>query len=68
MFGTGQIGQFMTFARPDAGFYIALVGVACLVLAVVLRRRVCNQCARKGSCGAVCPSAFIGPGAGLPKE
>jgi copper chaperone NosL len=68
MFGTGQIGQFMTFSRPDPGFWIAVGGVACLVLAAVLRRRVCDQCARKGSCGVVCPSAFVGPGAGLPKE
>jgi len=68
MFGTGQIGQFMTFARPDPGFWIAVTGVACLVAAAVLRRRVCNQCARKESCGLVCPSAFVGPGAGLPQE
>lgn len=69
MFGTGQIGQFMTWARPDPGFWIAVAGVACLVLAAILRRRVCNQCARKEKCGMVCPSAFVGPGAGLaPKE
>lgn len=64
MFGEGQIGQFMTFARPDAGFYIALAGVACLLGATLLRRRVCNRCAHKTKCGVVCPSAFVGPGAG----
>jgi hypothetical protein len=69
MFGTGQIGQFMTFARPDPGFWVAIAGVACLVGAAVLRKRVCDRCARKETCGIVCPSAFVGPGAGLaPKE
>ena len=64
MFGTGQIGQFMTWARPDPGFYIALGGVACLVLATVLRKRVCDRCAHNKACGVVCPSGFVGPNAG----
>lgn len=64
MFGTGKIGQFLTFARPDVGFWIAVGGVACLVLATVLRKRVCDRCAHKEKCGVVCPSAFVGPGAG----
>ncbi|MGZ3419207.1 MAG: cytochrome C [Polyangiales bacterium] len=68
MFGTGQIGQFMTFARPDPGFWVAIGCVACLVGAAILRKRVCDHCARAKSCGLVCPSAFVGPHAGLPKE
>lgn len=64
MFGTGQIGQFMTWARPDPGFWLAVGGAACLAIAAVLRKRVCDGCARKEGCGLVCPSAFVGPGAG----
>jgi len=66
MFGTGKIGQFMTFARPEVGFYLALAGVGLLVGAAFLRRRVCNSCGK--SCGAVCPSGFVGPGSGDSKE
>jgi copper chaperone NosL len=64
MFGEGQIGQFMTWARPDPGFWIAMGGVGCLVVAAILRKRVCERCGRKETCGLVCPSAFVGPGAG----
>lgn len=37
LFGNGSIGQFMTFARPELGFWLACVGVACLVGAVLAR-------------------------------
>lgn len=68
MFGTGKIGQFYTFARPDIGFWIAVAGVVCLVAAAVIRWKVCKQCAKHDTCGAVCPNGFVGPGAGLPKK
>lgn len=68
MFGEGVIGQFHTWAIPELGFWLACGGVAALIGAVVLRDRVCRTCARKDSCGAVCPSGFVGPGAGLPKK
>lgn len=68
MFGEGIIGQFHTYAIPDTGFWVALAGVVCVVAAVLLRARVCNGCARRFACGAVCPSGFVGPGAGVAKE
>jgi copper chaperone NosL len=68
MFGEGVIGQFHTFAIPEAGFWMAAAAVALLLGAVLLRQRVCKSCARAGTCGAVCPSAFIGPRAGLAQE
>ncbi len=68
MFGTGKIGQFMTFSRPELGFYIALGGVVCLLAAALLRRRLCSSCGRAGDCGAVCSSALVGPHAGEPKK
>lgn len=39
MFGNGQIGQFETFARPDLGFWLAVLGMGCAVVAAVLRSR-----------------------------
>lgn len=36
MFGNGQIGQFETFAQPAIGFWVALAGVACAVVASLL--------------------------------
>ncbi|MBI2391338.1 MAG: cytochrome C [Deltaproteobacteria bacterium] len=68
LFGTGQIGQFMTFARPDPGFWLAVAAVALLLIAAVLRYRVCSKCARADDCGAVCPNGFIGPHAGEAKK
>ena len=37
MFGNGQIGQFETFARPSVGFWLAIGGVVCALLASFLR-------------------------------
>jgi hypothetical protein len=37
LFGNGSIGQFMTFARPEVGFWLASLGVACLLGAVIAR-------------------------------
>ncbi|HEY3495918.1 MAG TPA: hypothetical protein VGK73_14570, partial [Polyangiaceae bacterium] len=39
MFGNGVIGQFMTFARPELGFWLALACVGLAVLLVALRER-----------------------------
>lgn len=61
MFGTGTIGQFMTFAQPGVGFYLALGGTFGVLVAVIVRQRaVCAKCSRADSCGAVCTSAFLG--------
>lgn len=40
LFGNGTIGQFMTFARPELGFWLAVLAVVLLVAASVLRARV----------------------------
>jgi len=61
MFGNGQIGQFETFARPGLGFWLAIAGVACAVVATFLRSRVCAHCASAGTCSAVCPRLMVLP-------
>jgi len=61
LFGNGQIGQFMTFATPGTGFWMAIGGLGLLGVAVFVRGRVCADCPRRGECGALCPSALIGP-------
>ncbi len=61
MFGNGEIGQFLTFAAPSSGFWIACFGASLVVVATFIRQRsVCAQCSQRGSCGSVCKSAFIG--------
>lgn len=59
MFGNGQIGQFETFARPDLGFWLAVLGVVCAVVATFLRSRVCSGCAQSGACMRVCPRFMV---------
>ena len=61
MFGNGQIGQFLTFAAPSIGFWIACAGAALVVGATVIRQRsVCARCSQRGTCGALCKNAFLG--------
>ena len=40
LFGNGVIGQFMTFARPERGFWLAVFGVLLLATASLLRSRL----------------------------
>lgn len=61
MFGNGKIGQFETFATPSLGFWLALGGVACVVLAAVVRSRVCAHCSRAGTCRASCARFMVLP-------
>jgi hypothetical protein len=61
MFGNGKIGQFETFAQPALGFWIAVVGVACVVAAAIVRSRVCARCGRASTCGATCPRLLVLP-------
>ena len=61
LFGNGEIGQFLTFATPSAGFWLAIGGVVLLGASTLMRRKVCNDCADKASCGAVCPRGRVGP-------
>ena len=61
MFGNGQIGQFLTFAAPSAGFWLAAGGALVVIGATYLRQRsVCAHCSLRGTCGALCKSGFIG--------
>ena len=59
-FGNGQIGQFMTFATPGAGFWLACSGLVLLAAAFLVRRRVCAECPQSGDCGPLCRSALVG--------
>jgi copper chaperone NosL len=68
LFGNGEIGQFMTFAYPLSGFWLAVGGAVTVVVAVLFRARVCKQCGQADTCRAVCRAGFIGPKAGLPRE
>lgn len=61
LFGNGQIGQFLTFATPGPGFYMALTALALLLVAVFVRRKVCADCPQAGNCKLVCSSALVGP-------
>ena len=61
MFGTGKIGQFLTFAAPSSGFWVACAGAALVIGATVIRQRsVCANCSLRGQCGLVCKNAFLG--------
>jgi len=42
MFGNGTIGQFMTFARPELGFWLSLLAVLLLTAAGIVRARLTN--------------------------
>jgi hypothetical protein len=61
MFGNGKIGQFETYAEPTFGFWLALLGVALVVVAAVLRSRVCAHCDKAWKCGAACPRLMVLP-------
>lgn len=61
LFGNGQIGQFATFARPDVGFWLAVVGVAAALTANVVRHRVCAGCQQANACSVVCPRLMVLP-------
>jgi nitrous oxidase accessory protein len=62
MFGNGSIGQFMTFAQPALGFWLAVSGAVLLAIATLLRERVCANCESALTCGKICPNAFLGRG------
>ncbi len=68
LFGEGIIGQFSTYAIPASGFWLALAGVGAVLLAVLLRRRVCNACVQKVTCKSLCSTGFVGPGSGKEKS
>jgi hypothetical protein len=43
MFGNGGIGQFMTFALPERGFWLAVAGALLLLGMSVVRERACAE-------------------------
>lgn len=57
--GAGKVGQFVTMATPAAGFWVAMLGVVMVAIAVWQRKKVCNVCPQAGTCGAVCPAASV---------
>jgi hypothetical protein len=61
LFGAGKIGQFRTVAVPELGFLLVVAALGMLMVAVMIRRRVCSQCGRRRSCGATCPALLVGP-------
>lgn len=61
LFGNGEIGQFRTFATPALGFWIVIGAAVVVVAANFLRGKVCKDCSKAGTCGAVCSTAFLGP-------
>ena len=61
LFGNGKIGQFETYATPSVGFWLAVAGVAFVVVAAVVRARVCAHCGRAATCGVGCPLLMVLP-------
>lgn len=62
LFGEGKVGQFRTVATPDLGYWLAILGLVLLAVAVWQRRKVCQGCGAPGGCGAVCKHGFaFGP-------
>lgn len=61
MFGNGVIGQFETYASPSIGFWLAIAGVVCAIVANFLRSRVCDNCEHAGECSTVCPRVMVLP-------
>jgi hypothetical protein len=59
LLGAGKIGQFRTVAVPELGFMLAAGALVLLIVAAVIRRRVCLGCARRGSCGAACAGLLV---------
>lgn len=61
LLGEGVIGQFRTWGWPAAGFWMAVAGLALVVTATLLRRRVCATCAGAATCGATCGRLMVLP-------
>ena len=57
--GWGKVGQFSTYAMPLAGFWLALAALGAVIVAVVLRYRICHSCPLHDVCGATCSSRLV---------
>jgi hypothetical protein len=57
--GEGKIGQFATIGVLEYGFYLAVVSVILVLIALILRFTVCNACPYKEKCSLICPHLFL---------
>ncbi|MFN2376649.1 MAG: cytochrome C [Candidatus Binatia bacterium] len=57
--GWGKIGQFETYAMPLSGFWLSLAALGAVIVAVVLRYRVCHTCPLHDVCGATCENHLV---------
>ncbi len=59
LLGEGKVGQFRTIATPEWGFYLALLGVALVGVAMWQRYKVCAACPAASTCGKACEHGFV---------
>jgi hypothetical protein len=59
LFGEGKVGQFHTMATPGIGFGLALLGVACVGVAMWQRHKVCAVCPLAANCSGTCERQFV---------
>ncbi|MEQ1505994.1 MAG: cytochrome C [Myxococcota bacterium] len=59
--GSGTIGQFHTTAWPAIGFWVAALAAALVLVAIGLRRSVCDHCPKGSVCGAACTHLVVFP-------
>lgn len=57
--GWGKIGQFETYAIPLSGFWLSLAALGAVVVAMVLRYRVCHTCPLHDVCGSTCANHLV---------
>ena len=57
--GWGKIGQFQTYAMPMLGFWLAIAALGTMIVAMILRYRLCHSCPLHDSCGATCPQKLV---------
>lgn len=59
LLGWGKIGQFETYGMPLIGFWLAVAAMGAMVLAMVLRYRICHTCPLHEGCGATCTKKLV---------
>ena len=57
--GWGKIGQFETYAMPLSGFWLSLAALGAVIVAMVLRYRVCHTCPLHDVCGPTCANHMV---------
>ena len=58
-FGWGKIGQFQTYAMPMIGFWLIIAALGAMVVAMVIRYRLCHTCPLHDSCGVTCHQKLV---------